>query len=548
MALTAVLAGCSGAGREGGSDSPTAVENEPPVVTITQPNDGSQFAAGAMIEFDGLGSDPEDGGLPDSVLRWASSRDGSLGVGRSISARLSSGEHVVVLTGTDSRGAAAHDTISVSVLANRPPVVFISAPSEGSEFASGALVTFRGGGNDPEDGDLGGSALAWVSSRDGLLGQGDSIAATLTSGLHSVVLTGTDSEGLAAADTVTVTILRNQLPSASITSPTDGSSFSNAQPITFEGVGTDPEDGDLSGNSLQWTSSISGALGYGRSITTALPAGSHVIALTARDSEGAEASDTIAISVLDPGSDVSPPRIVSGAQSPDSVDVSAGPATVTFQVRVTDDLSGVHFVQAQWESPSGSQLVGFVGLARVSGDPFDGVYQGAATFPQHAEQGAWRLLRVGASDEAGNYKLYATGELAALGVPVSVQVNSTPDVSPPRIVSGSQSPDSVDISAGPATVTFQVRVTDDLSGVHFVQAQWEGPSGSQLVGFVELARVSGNAFDGVYQGNAVFPQYAEEGTWRLLRVGASDEAGNYKLYNTSELAALGVPVKVQVKG
>jgi hypothetical protein len=67
----------------------------------------------------------------------------------------------------------------------------------------------------------------------------------------------------------------------------------------------DPEDGPLSGNSLVWTSSLSGgAFGTGTSISTsALPVGEQVISLEATDSQGLNASDQIVITVRElPGS------------------------------------------------------------------------------------------------------------------------------------------------------------------------------------------------------------------------------------------------------
>ena len=44
-------------------------------------------------------------------------------------------------------------------------------------------------------------------------------------------------------------------------------SFNQFDEITFEGYATDSEDGDLSGESLVWTSSIDGQIGTGVSVT-----------------------------------------------------------------------------------------------------------------------------------------------------------------------------------------------------------------------------------------------------------------------------------------
>jgi hypothetical protein len=69
--------------------------------------------------------------------------------------------------------------------------------------------------------------------------------------------------------------------------------------IAFEGLGYDPEDGELDGTSLSWSSSISGSLGSGQLLhLSTLPDGDHTIALTATDSDGNPDTDTTTLSIL----------------------------------------------------------------------------------------------------------------------------------------------------------------------------------------------------------------------------------------------------------
>ncbi|MFC1574853.1 hypothetical protein ACFL3Z_02115, partial [Gemmatimonadota bacterium] len=83
-------------------------------------------------------------------------------------------------------------------------------------------------------------------------------------------------------------VLPNESPTAAITSPAGGSSFAHGSTVTFEGTGSDPEDGMLTGSSLVWTSNSNGLLGTGTSLpVTTLPVGEQLITLTATDSEGA---------------------------------------------------------------------------------------------------------------------------------------------------------------------------------------------------------------------------------------------------------------------
>lgn len=90
----------------------------------------------------------------------------------------------------------------------------------------------------------------------------------------------------------------NQSPTATITSPSDNSTFAEDDTINFQGSATDPEDGTLTGGSLIWTSSIDGQIGTGESFSKSnLSVGTHSITLTATDSEGATDTDSITITV-----------------------------------------------------------------------------------------------------------------------------------------------------------------------------------------------------------------------------------------------------------
>ncbi|NNF03959.1 MAG: T9SS type A sorting domain-containing protein [Rhodothermales bacterium] len=94
--------------------------NNPPVVTITDPADGAQFAEDSSVSFSGVASDAEDGDISSSIS-WSSSLDGPLGSGASVSASLSNGDHVITAEVTDSGDPTSNpksdsDQISVSVV------------------------------------------------------------------------------------------------------------------------------------------------------------------------------------------------------------------------------------------------------------------------------------------------------------------------------------------------------------------------------------------------------------------------------------------------
>ena len=90
----------------------------------------------------------------------------------------------------------------------------------------------------------------------------------------------------------------NEIPTAAISSPVDGSAYDEGNLIVFVGSGTDPEDISLRGTSLVWYSSIDGQIGTGSSFTVdTLTTGTHTITLAVFDSDGASGSALVSITV-----------------------------------------------------------------------------------------------------------------------------------------------------------------------------------------------------------------------------------------------------------
>lgn len=89
----------------------------------------------------------------------------------------------------------------------------------------------------------------------------------------------------------------NTAPSVTISSPSNGASFTEGDNVSFTGSATDAEDGNLSA-SLSWSSSLDGAIGSGASFfTSGLSAGSHTITASVSDSGSASGQDTVSITV-----------------------------------------------------------------------------------------------------------------------------------------------------------------------------------------------------------------------------------------------------------
>ncbi|MEO8878793.1 MAG: PKD domain-containing protein [Gemmatimonadaceae bacterium] len=195
---------------------------------------------------------------------------------------------------------------------NQSPVAHITAPTNNASFAQGASVSFAGTGTDPEDGALTGASLVWTDNVSATtIGTGTSFTlASLSVGTHVITLTATDSKGATGTASVTVIITGvavNQPPTATITLPTNGATFVQGASVSFSGSGHDPEDGNVTGTALRWSSSLDGALTTGATFSrTNLSVGTHVITLTAVDSKGLTGTATVTIHITAPAQNQSP--------------------------------------------------------------------------------------------------------------------------------------------------------------------------------------------------------------------------------------------------
>jgi hypothetical protein len=104
----------------GGDPDPNPVPNTAPTVAISSPVTGASFTKGTSISFTGSASDQQDGSLT-SALSWASSVDGPIGTGGSVSRVLSVGTHVITAVVTDSGKLSGSKLVTVTVDARPGP-------------------------------------------------------------------------------------------------------------------------------------------------------------------------------------------------------------------------------------------------------------------------------------------------------------------------------------------------------------------------------------------------------------------------------------------
>lgn len=185
------------------------VINEPPLLTIEEPEPGLTITQGTALSLRGLALDPEDGDLSD-LVDWTSDIDGSLGTGSVITVNwLSSGIHTLRASVSDSDGLGSTVGIQIVVeqpAANTAPLVVISAPGPVLSFPAGAAIAFSGSSIDDEDGDLS-DTLVWTSDLDGVLGEGATLSVDwLSPGLHTITAVCLDSGGEEGSARIDVTI------------------------------------------------------------------------------------------------------------------------------------------------------------------------------------------------------------------------------------------------------------------------------------------------------------------------------------------------------
>lgn len=176
-----------------------------------------------------------------------------------------------------------------------------------------------------------------------------------TLSLAIVAVAGCTSSG--SGDCTVTDTCPNRAPSATITSPAAGSSATTGESVTFSGSASDPDEGALTGSSLVWTSNLDGPIGTGATFSrNDLSGGSHLIALTATDSDGAIGADTVSLTIMGAGTGsvaISAP-VNQSSGAPRTVTVGTA---VTFTGSATDPedgaLSGASLV---WSSNVDGQI------------------------------------------------------------------------------------------------------------------------------------------------------------------------------------------------
>ena len=296
----------------------TIKANNPPTVKITQPV-GPTTGYQDVI-FSAEVKDPESPSLSwgyadfSSRLVFSSNIGGQLctatrdatGAGTTLTCTaswLSLGPQIITAKVTDPFGAEGTASLPIAVV-NATPTAKITFPPSGSTYFTSQQLNLRGYGSDPDE-SIPDANLSWTSDISGSLGTGSNIWVSLPQGLHTITLTAKDSLGEKGENSIGVSVqVGAGYPTAQILNPANNTIVGLGEQVTFEAKGIDPEDGELPGSSLKWSSDLDGVLGTGKNLQKTLSGSkcntiSHTITLEVTDSNGNKATHSIVVMVMD---------------------------------------------------------------------------------------------------------------------------------------------------------------------------------------------------------------------------------------------------------
>jgi hypothetical protein len=261
--------------------------------------------------------------------------------------------------------------------------------------------------------------------------------------------------------------------------------------------------------------------------------------------------------------DTAPPSVAAFSVSPASVDTGLSAQTISFSVRITDDLAGASAgitaapSQVTMRGPTGTHTISatFGVSQRVSGSSRDGVYATSVRLSQWSEQGVWTVESLIVRDNVGNARTLGAADLVGANYVTTFTQLGAGDIVAPRFRNFTITPTAVDATSGPAMIVFRARLTDDTSGVAAgiadtsSEVRYTSPSGTQhvIAQFGSAQLTNGDAFDGWYEFATTIPPGAEQGAWTVSYARPVDVAHNAVLLDATEWAASGFPVSFDVR-
>ncbi|MBU1099793.1 MAG: T9SS type A sorting domain-containing protein [Bacteroidetes bacterium] len=234
--------------------------------------------------------------------------------------------------------------------------------------------------------------------------------------------------------------------------------------------------------------------------------------------------------------DITPPVLQSFSFSPDSLDLSGSDLSVLFDLRATDDLSGISKINLSFEpiSNGGGEAVRFDKINSTSFQITD-----IFTFKKSSKEGIWRAS-IEIEDNEKNKITYTADDLEDLGISSTLFLRTSADITPPVLVDFYFSPDSIFVGENDIIVSYTISATDDLSGIDEINIIFnpEENGGNQSLKIKKIDTINFSQ-----SGEIEFNRNSKTGNW-FVSLELSDNSKNQIVYSAEELASLGFSSKL----
>lgn len=228
------------------------------------------------------------------------------------------------------------------------------------------------------------------------------------------------------------------------------------------------------------------------------------------------------------------------------VDIDAAPTTskARFAITALDNAAGIAAVDVKLLSPSGAELPAHLtvtGAHKVLYAEFD-----SSVFSRYAEAGIWIVAELTITDARGHALLLTQADLQVRGFDNSLTVlNSLGDAIKPTLDFFDVLTPTVDLTAGDSVAQFRVDASDSPAGIGRIHVRLRSPSGNSFR-WAETSFTGNQTSVSVNIDSNAFDPFAEPGVWVVSELALVDEAGNKRVYSTTELTGSGYPVNVTV--
>ncbi len=210
-------------------------------------------------------------------------------------------------------------------------------------------------------------------------------------------------------------------------------------------------------------------------------------------------------------------------ESPKLKDIEILPSTLnngdslTVQLVITDNLSGVDFIAIFFNSPSSVQYFDIQGGDWMQVN--DSTFLGKAKINNWAENGVWFVKQIQITDNATNTYVDFTKENDTIATFAVVSDNE--DITPPIIKEINYSPQPIH---NDDSLQIELKLIEDASGVDFIATFLKSPSGSQYADIQGSSWIRLN--DSIFISKIKINHWAENGRWYVNQIQVLDSAKN----------------------